>query len=84
MCLCLQSEWFIWVLTSPPLQPYKHISDKFVWGLPSSTASILQYTNVTGPNQSGSSWDRPPATPLLALPAAAYSFGYRTGIPRVL
>ena len=24
-------------------------SEWFVWGLPSSTATILQYTNVTGP-----------------------------------
>ena len=32
-------------------------SEWFIWGLPSSTATILQYTNVTGPNQSGSSWE---------------------------
>ena len=26
------------------------------------TGTILEYTNVTGPNQSGLSWDRPPWT----------------------
>ena len=26
------------------------------------TGTILEYTNVTCPNQSGSSWDRPPRT----------------------
>ena len=26
------------------------------------TGTILEYTDVTGPNQSGSSWDRPPWT----------------------
>ena len=30
-------------------------SEWFILGLTSSTATILQYTNVTGPNQSGSS-----------------------------
>ena len=32
-------------------------SEWFVLGLTSSTANILQYTNVTGANQSGSSGD---------------------------
>ena len=30
--------------------------------LSGDTVTISQYTNVTGPNQRGSSWDRPPAT----------------------
>ena len=32
-------------------------SEWFILGLISSTATILQYTNVTVPNQRGSSWD---------------------------
>ena len=37
-----------------------HQSEWFIVGLTCSTATILQYTNVTGPNQSSSCWDRPP------------------------
>ena len=50
-----------------------HQSEQFIWGLPSSTA-VLQYTNVTDHNQSGSSWDRPPGTPFLGFHPGRYSF----------
>ena len=41
-------------------------------GLSGDTATILQYTNVTGPNQSGSSWDRPPGTPVYYNSVSVY------------
>ena len=36
------------------------------------TATILQYTNVTDPNQSGSSWDRPCGTPIYYNSVSVY------------
>ena len=52
-------------------------SEWFILGLTSSTITILQYTSVTGPNQSGSS---PPG---FAPPGGTVS-GHSTGIPIVL
>ena len=48
------------------------------------TATIIQYTNVTGPNQSDSSWDRPPATPSWGRTQGGTVSGYSTKIPTVL
>ena len=40
----------------------KYVSASNERHLSGDTGTIVEYTNVTGPNQSGSSWDRPPWT----------------------
>ena len=55
ICLCLQSKWFIGGSNSG-----KNCLKNCLFLV--FTGTILDYTNGTGPNQSGSSWNRHPWT----------------------